>query len=94
MARHRAGAADSGSPKRRSPLRLIIEPQAVCANADGLVYSIADSNSQQIVYIELIFPYRNFQISLLYSAMVLSEEKKPAFAMLTSIILRHFFWSS
>lgn len=35
--------------------------------------------------------YRSFQISLLYSAIVLSEEKKPAFAMLTSIIFLHFF---
>ena len=36
-------------------------------------------------------PYRSFQISLLYSSMVLSDEKNPAFAILTSIILRHFF---
>ncbi len=35
--------------------------------------------------------YRSFQMSLLYSAIVLSEEKKPAFAMLTSIIFLHFF---
>ena len=34
--------------------------------------------------------YFNFQISLLYSAMVLSDEKKPAFAIFTSIILFHF----
>ena len=32
----------------------------------------------------------NFQISLLYSLMVLSEEKKPALAILTSIIFFHF----
>ena len=34
--------------------------------------------------------YFNFQMSLLYSAMVLSEEKKPALAMFTSIIFFHF----
>lgn len=39
-------------------------------------------------------PYFNFQISLLYSAIVLSEEKNPAFAMFTNIIFLHFFWSS
>ena len=32
----------------------------------------------------------NFQISRLYSAIVRSEEKKPAFAMFTSIICFHF----
>lgn len=35
--------------------------------------------------------YFNFQISLLYSAIVLSEEKNPAFAILTNIIFLHFF---
>ena len=38
--------------------------------------------------------YFNFQISLLYSAMVLSEEKKPALAMFTNIIFFHFCRSS
>ena len=32
----------------------------------------------------------SFQISLLYSLIVLSEEKKPAFAMFISIIFFHF----
>lgn len=36
------------------------------------------------------FYYFNFQISLLYSAIVLSDEKYPAFAMFTSIIFFHF----
>ena len=33
--------------------------------------------------------YFNFQISLLYSAIVLSDEKNPAFAIFTSIIFFH-----
>ena len=34
--------------------------------------------------------YFRCQISLSYSAMVLSEEKNPAFATFTSIMRRHF----
>ena len=34
--------------------------------------------------------YLNFQISLLYSSIVLSDEKKPAFAIFTSIMRFHF----
>ena len=80
----------------------LTKPLAACANANGPVYALADSDSQRIVYVELIFhnfffdldytaSYLSFQISLLYSAMVLSEEKNPAFAILTSIIFLHFF---
>ena len=39
-----------------------------------------------ILFSLLLFFYLNFQISLLYSSMVLSDEKNPAFAMLTSIM--------
>ena len=34
------------------------------------------------------------QISLLYCSIVLSEEKNPAFAMLTSIFFAHVFLSA
>lgn len=34
--------------------------------------------------------YLSFQMSLLYSSIVLSDEKNPAFAMFTSIIFFHF----
>ena len=43
-----------------------------------------------ILFSLLLFFYLNFQISLLYSSMVLSDEKNPAFAMLTSIMRFHF----
>ena len=36
----------------------------------------------------------NFQMSLLYSSIVLSEEKKPALAMFTNIFRFHFALSS
>ncbi len=35
--------------------------------------------------------YHNFQISSLYCAIVRSDEKNPAFAMLMSIFFAHFF---
>ena len=38
--------------------------------------------------------FYNFQISLLYSAIVRSDEKKPALLMFTSIFFAHAFLSS
>lgn len=38
--------------------------------------------------------YESFQMSLLYSSMVLSDEKKPAFAILWSIFLAQLILSS
>lgn len=48
------------------------------------------SLSEFPLFIRISVPYFSFQMSLLYSMMVLSDEKKPAFAMLTSIIFCHF----
>ena len=52
------------------------------------------SLSEFLLFIRSSVPYFSFQMSLLYSMMVLSDEKKPAFAMLTSIIFCHFLRSS
>ena len=38
--------------------------------------------------------YYNLNISLLYSAIVLSDEKKPALAIFISCFLPHALWSS
>ena len=94
-----ASVLSEGSFLAYVPLRSATERKRVaflipCQGLRGLD-TIFLTNSQVIIKPRCIrtgahVTYFNFQMSLLYSAMVLSEEKKPALAMFTNIIFFHF----